>query len=344
MPNITTVNTRLPMPEEAGVTPATWRVLTEAIFPSAKTPEAIVLALSYCKARGYDVMKRPVHIVPMWNSELRKEVETVWPGINSLNTEAARSGAWAGMDPPVFGPEVEQTFAANARGGDSKTVTVRFPQWAERTVYRLVQGQRVAFTERVYWLESYGRWKGTEVPNEMWARRPHGQLAKCATAAVLRLAFPEAADYSAEEMEGRTIDAGGADIEQRAVNARDITPAPSPRAEAEAALAQAAAINADTGEILEGPEPEMQRFVKIFDEAGALVATTNVWETALKSYGEVKRRASDKAFAAENNLPALLTIQAHLGKGTRPKLDAEIAAIQAMLEPREPEIDEGEAA
>ena len=67
---------RLPVPVGTSVSPEQWRVLTEAIFPNAKTAEAIVLALEYCRARKLDVFKRPVHIVPMWNKQLRREVET----------------------------------------------------------------------------------------------------------------------------------------------------------------------------------------------------------------------------------------------------------------------------
>ena len=46
----------------------------------------------------------------------------------------------------------------------------------------------------------------SEVPTDMWVKRPHGQLLKCAKAASLRAAFPEEADYTAEEMEGKVIE------------------------------------------------------------------------------------------------------------------------------------------
>src|SRR5215831_17557424 len=102
------VRTRLPVP--AGVEPARWRVLTEAIFPNAKTTEAIVLAMDYCRVRGLDIMKKPVNIVPTWSSALRREVETVWPAITEAQVTAARTGEWAGLDPPVYGPVVTTTF------------------------------------------------------------------------------------------------------------------------------------------------------------------------------------------------------------------------------------------
>jgi hypothetical protein len=84
--------------------------LTEAIFPSAKSPDSILLALNYCKARGLDVLKRPVNIVSVWSSELGKHVETVWPSINEIEVTAARTKEWAGMAPPQWGPLVTQKF------------------------------------------------------------------------------------------------------------------------------------------------------------------------------------------------------------------------------------------
>ncbi|WNG69273.1 recombinase RecT [Cupriavidus gilardii] len=43
-------------------------------------------------------------------------------------------------------------------------------------------------------------------PNAMWQKRPRGQLAKCASAQALRIAFPEiASQQTAEEMEGKHI-------------------------------------------------------------------------------------------------------------------------------------------
>lgn len=201
------------LPEEAmsyGVGPGQWRVLVEAIFPNAKTAEAIVLALAYCKAKNYDPMKRAVHIVPVYNSSIKKMVETVWPGINSILTDAARTGKFAGTEPPVYGKDVTRTFREfNEDGTVKREVEVTFPAWCRVTVYRMVSGTRCPFVGEVFWEEAYAkssRW--SEVPNEMWSKRTRGQLAKCAQAAALRLAFPEAADYTAEEMEGKELPYG----------------------------------------------------------------------------------------------------------------------------------------
>jgi phage recombination protein Bet len=213
---------RLPVRAEAlaplGLDPSTWRVLVEMTFPTARTAEAVLMAVRYCRARNLDPLKRPVHVVPMWSTTLRREVETVWPGIAEVQTTAARTGQWAGMDSPRFGPELTRTFAGRRKreeAWEEVAVTVTFPEWCEITVYRLVGGVRCPFSEPVFWLETYARAGGarSEVPNDMWLKRPRGQLVKCAKAASLRAAFPEeAGDYTAEEMEGRVIEAGGVPV------------------------------------------------------------------------------------------------------------------------------------
>jgi phage recombination protein Bet len=256
---------RLPAPAaaltELGLDVGTWKVLTESIFPSAKTPEGVLLAVRYCQARKLDIMRRPVHVVPMWSKALGREVETVWPGIAEVQTTAARTGQWAGMDAPRFGPDKTRTFRGRVRGEDGWQdieATLTFPAWCEVTVYRVVQGTRCPFTETVWWEETYSRAGGarSEVPTDMWVKRPHGQLLKCAKAASLRAAFPEAADYTAEEMEGKVIEADGAPIAGESV--AEVTPShpsgeadPSDEADASAAADRNAAIEDDIQEQVE---------------------------------------------------------------------------------------------
>lgn len=197
-----------------------WRALTDAVFPNAKSTEAIILALAYCKARKLDPFKRVVHIVPMWNAALGREVETVWPGIAEHRTTAFRTGQYGGADPTAFGPTKSATFSDSTRKGEKLEEKVTFPEWAQITVYRMVAGQRVAFPgPRCYWTEYFSGAKGTQVPNARWCRAPFQMLEKCAEAAALRKAFPEefGDEATAEEMEGRAY--------QGPDHAKDVTPA-----------------------------------------------------------------------------------------------------------------------
>lgn len=196
-----------------GVDQSQWRVLIDSIWPGAKTVDAVCLAISYCKARSLDPFKRPVHIVPMWNSAIGEEVETVWPGISEVRTTAARTGEYGGADETVFGEERTHTFEGKDRKGNVRKVEVTFPTWARITVYRIIKGVRVPFPgPRVVFMETFSWWRGVPVPNERWARAPYQMLEKCAEAAALRKAFPEemGADLTAEEMEGKPTDHHGA--------------------------------------------------------------------------------------------------------------------------------------
>ncbi len=212
---------------DINVNASTWRALVEAIYPAAKTLDSVMMALAYCKARRLDPFKRPVHIVPVYDAGQGKYVDTVWPGISELRTTAFRTGLYAGCDDAVYGPDVQRTFSGKVgRRGQEQSVnrTVTFPEWCQVTVHRLVgAGQRVAVAgPKVYWAETYATMGRSEVPNEMWTKRPRGQLEKCAEAAALRKAFPEELgnEYAAEEMDGRAIGPEAA---------RDVTPADAPR-------------------------------------------------------------------------------------------------------------------
>jgi phage recombination protein Bet len=176
-----------------------------------------MMALTYCRKRNLDIFKKPVHIVPMWSTAKKAYVETVWPGIAEIRTTASRTGDYAGIDEVEFGPIVERNFEGmvdqwedRQKVSNKVTKLVRYPEWAKVTVYRMNHGARCAFTARVFWEEMYASAGKSELPNDMWAKRPRGQLDKCVEAAALRKAFPEELGnvYAAEEMEGREIDTG----------------------------------------------------------------------------------------------------------------------------------------
>ena len=193
--------------ESFGVNRAAWKALVEAVFPLAKSPDSVVLALSYCKARNMDPFKRVVHIVPMWDSNKNVYVDTIWPSIAELRITAHRTGEYGGCDETEFGPLITEDFEGQTKNGKIKK-TVTFPEWARLTVYRIRNGAVAKFVgPRVKWLESYATIGKTDVPNDMWSDRPEGQIEKCAEAAALRKAFPEELgnSYAAEEMEGKQL-------------------------------------------------------------------------------------------------------------------------------------------
>ena len=87
-----------PVMKEFGLNESNWRVLVDQLFPAAKEASSVIMALSYCKARKLDIFKKPVHIVPMYSSALKRMVETCWPSIAEIRTTATRNGEYAGID------------------------------------------------------------------------------------------------------------------------------------------------------------------------------------------------------------------------------------------------------
>ncbi|WP_180104756.1 phage recombination protein Bet [Acinetobacter sp. YH12108] len=184
-----------------------WSALTSSIFPGAK-PESIVMAVEYCKARNLDIMKKPCHIVPM-NVKDAKTGQSQWrdvimPSIAEHRITASRSNSYAGIDAPIFGPMVQIQF-----GNTTHTV----PEFCTVTVFRIIHGEKVAFSHTEYFEEACATVKDGGL-NSMWTKRKRGQLAKCAEAGALRKAFPEEIgdEYTKEEMEGKIITVGGAEV------------------------------------------------------------------------------------------------------------------------------------
>jgi len=202
------------------------KVLQSSLYPGANL-ESIKMVISYCKASGLDPMQKPVHIVPMWDSKSGGMRDVIMPGVNLYRTQAARSGQFAGMTEPEFGPMLTETL-----GGQSIT----FPEYCKITVRRLMPSGIVAeFSAIEYWMENYAIKGGKEksiAPNAMWTKRPRGQLAKCASAQALRIAFPEIASQpTADEMEGKQIIDMGPAKEAPATIAAASLPQPAERTE-----------------------------------------------------------------------------------------------------------------
>src|SRR5262245_21826987 len=108
-----------------------------------------------------------------WNALAGREVEQLIPGINELLVTAVRTGEFAGVDLPVYGKEITETFKGRRKSRDGwvdAEATITYPQTVSITVYRLVQGHRCAFAIPVRWKEEYQRVGGSALPNEMWQR------------------------------------------------------------------------------------------------------------------------------------------------------------------------------
>ena len=178
-------------------------VLKSSLYPGA-SDGSVKMVLAYCQASGLDPMQKPVHIVPIWDSRAAQMRDVVMPGIGLYRTQASRTGQFAGMSEPEYGPDVVTEI------GNQK---ITYPEWCKVTVKRqLESGVLAEFTAKEFWIENYAVKGGKDksiAPNAMWTKRPRGQITKCAEAQALRKAFPElGAAPTADEMEGKEIDMG----------------------------------------------------------------------------------------------------------------------------------------
>lgn len=187
--------------------------LQNSLYVGAKA-ESVEMVIGYCQAAGLDVMQKPVHIVPM-NTKNAVTGEYEWrdvimPGIGLYRIQADRSKTLAGAGEPEFGPELFREFK-DKKGNESK---FRFPEWCKVSIKKLVGNHIVEFIAKEYWLENYATdSRNSSAPNAMWKKRPKGQLAKCAEAQALRKGWPEIGQApTAEEMEGKAIDMGDAEV------------------------------------------------------------------------------------------------------------------------------------
>lgn len=183
--------------------------LKASLYPGADDA-SVRAVINYCRAARYDPMLRPVHIVPMWipgkeARDGRPETkgamrDVIMPGIGMYRVIAQRTGQYAGISEPEFGP------TRTLEIGDMR---FEYPEWCKVSARRMIApGVIVDFPAIEYWLECYAPAKrDSKVPNAMWSRRARGMLAKCAEAAALRRGFPEVGDApTSDEMIGKTAD------------------------------------------------------------------------------------------------------------------------------------------
>ncbi len=178
--------------ESRGLTKDNFDIVKNILYPNVED-STLFMVLDYCKHRHLDIMKKPVQIVPVWDSKKGKTVDTIWQSITEIRITATRTGTYAGKDEAEFGEDVTEVLS---------NVKITYPKWCRINVYRLVQGEKCKFSAKIFWKEAYkNAGKDSLAPNTMWKSRPYAQLEKCVEAAALRMAFPEelGSDYIIDE-------------------------------------------------------------------------------------------------------------------------------------------------
>lgn len=141
--------------------------------------DELALFLEVCQATGLNPLLKQIYAIK-YSGKM-----TIQTGIDGYRLLASRTGALAGINDAQYDTE---------EGAH--------PGWARMTVWRFVQGERVAFTATARWGE-YAALDKDGKPTNMWARMPWLMLGKCAEALALRRAFPAELSgiYTGEEME-----------------------------------------------------------------------------------------------------------------------------------------------
>jgi phage recombination protein Bet len=252
------------------------RVLRDSVWPGAKDA-SIEMAIAYCKVNSLDPFLKPVHIVPYWDKDTRSTRDVLMPGIADYRVKAARSGEYAGKSEPEFGEDVTRKFGS---------FEVIYPKWCRVTIERIVAGQPRSYVAKEFWTENYATaGRDTDAPNAMWRKRPYGQLAKCAEAQALRMAFPEFSGGmpTAEEMEGKSFDGVTIDAD---------VPRPPKRSDFKP-KAEAKTIDADSPSEASKPLDEGVLPTK--------KATAKTLDAVAKAMSEAESLATDEAWKASDD-------------------------------------------
>ena len=147
------------------------------------TQDEFELFLHACKRTGLDPLMKQIHAIKRWSAAEGRETMAIQTGIDGYRLVADRTGKYAGSDDAVF----------EEKDGKPVKATV--------TVWKMVEGQRMAFTASARF-DEYAQKKKDGTLTSFWLKMSYGQLAKCAESLALRKAFPAELSgvYTHEEM------------------------------------------------------------------------------------------------------------------------------------------------
>ena len=186
---LTTANTTA-LSKEFGMTPSQLSVITNAIAKGANVDE-LRYFMTVAKKAGLDPLTKQIHFDKRKSRNMDgsyTEIASIQTGIDGYRAIAERTNTLAGIDDAVYDNE-----------------DAEHPNKASVTVYRMVAGNRVAFTASARWAEycQTRTYQGRTESMGLWKKMPYLMLAKCAEALALRKAFPNdlSGIYTNEEMQ-----------------------------------------------------------------------------------------------------------------------------------------------
>lgn len=161
------------------------------------TDDEFKMFLYVCKRTGLDPFVKQIYAIKRFDSDSGAYVMGIQVGIDGFRLIAQRTGELAGIDAPVFEADPNENW---------------HPLSATVTVYRMLNGERVAFTHTCRWSE-YVQKKKDGTPTRMWSKdgMPFNQLGKCAESGAIRKAFPNDLSGLTTQDESPVIDITAAD-------------------------------------------------------------------------------------------------------------------------------------
>lgn len=168
-------------------------VLRQSGIDNDVTKAELAGFLHLCQRTGLDPFSRQIYLIGRWDKRQQRKVFTPQTGIDGYRVVANRAIAQSGG---TIGYEDTLWCGKDGRWRDV-WLSEEPPAAAKVTVLR--DGQRFP---AVAGYREYVQTGREGAPVGMWAKMPAGQLAKCASALALRMAFPHdlAGVYTAEEM------------------------------------------------------------------------------------------------------------------------------------------------
>ncbi len=165
-------------------TPEQIQLLKNTVCKNATDAEFKVFCYAV-KRSALDPFMKQIHCVKRYNKTENRWDMAIQVGIDGYRLIADRTGLYAGSDDPIYDDEFS-------------------PKKATVTVYKIVAGQRCAFTASARWDEYYPGDKG----GFMWRKLPCLMLGKVAESLALRKAFPAELSglYTNEEMDQAQTD------------------------------------------------------------------------------------------------------------------------------------------
>lgn len=146
--------------------------LIKSLIAKDATDDELALFIYQAKRTGLDPLSRQIYFIKY------KGKASIQTSIDGFRAIAGRTGEHAGTDDAVFKEENNKPLSASV------------------TVYRMVQGQRCAYSATARWSEY------NQSFNSLWQKMPYTMLGKCAEALALRKAFPSDLSglYTQDEM------------------------------------------------------------------------------------------------------------------------------------------------